>query len=140
MKFGVAIVAGALVMFASGYMLGYTTAVPDVLRATSLDLDEPGTLPEDGSAEATFQGGFEVPLDGDPAAAVTETNEQMVAEEMENLKRMVVPLLTDEEIKRIREEAARAGQATEAQPSRAGRGNRGKCPLSQPLPEDVKLT
>jgi hypothetical protein len=113
MKFGVAVVAGAFVMFASGYMLGYTTAVPDVLRATSLDLDELGTLPDD-SAENTFQGEFEIPVTEDPAGAVNETNEQMVAEEMENLKRMVVPLLTDEEIKRIREEVAKAAAAPEA--------------------------
>lgn len=117
MKFGAAVVAGALVMFASGYMLGYTTAVPDVLRATSLDLDELGTLSEDGAAETVIEGEFEVPMVDDPVGAVTETNEQMVAEEMDNLKRMIVPLLTDEEIKRIREEVAKAGQAPEAQPS-----------------------
>lgn len=97
MKNRVAVVVGALVMFVSGYILGYTTAIPDFLRASVLEIPEgEGPAIDDIVVDVTdqFGGG---PLDN-------EAN----LREIQELKKMIVPMLTDEEIKKIREEAAAA--------------------------------
>src|SRR5690606_6596719 len=110
MKYGAAVVAGALVMFASGYMLGYTTAFPDVLRAASLELDDMDQIPAVEDIESMLEAELEGPTATDPEPGSGESEEQFVAAEMEYLKRMIVPLLTDDEIKRIREDIAKSAE------------------------------
>lgn len=100
MKNRVAVVVGALGMFISGYILGYTTAIPDFLRSSVLEIPEgEGPAIDDFVVDITDQA-------RDPGAVSELTNDQANSKEVQELKRMIVPMLTDEEIKKIREEAA----------------------------------
>jgi len=107
MKYGAAVVLGALGMFVSGYFLGYSTAVPDVLRAADINTDD-FVLEEDGAIEVSA----DVPVDGmeadnpDGAPFSEDKMEELRLEEIQEIKKMIVPLLTDDEIKKYRDEAA----------------------------------
>jgi hypothetical protein len=115
MKYGAAVVLGALGMFVSGYFLGFTSAVPDVMRAANLNssgsiLDETITFDVNRSAPDSGNEG------ADPAV-LAESDAEMEAlrlREIEELKKMIVPLLTDDEIKKIREEAGKPANTEEA--------------------------
>ena len=119
MKYGAAVVFGALGMFVSGYVLGFTTAVPDAMRAANLNTD--GVAIDETT---TFEMAGGVPVQdtgaGDPAAASPSEAEMeaMRLQEIQELKKMIVPLLTDDEIKKIREEASKPARA-EVAPSDA---------------------
>lgn len=101
MKNRVAIVVGALVMFVSGYILGYTTAIPDFLRTSVAEMPE-GELPD--MDEMVIEGNDQFAIGTLPGI----NTDQAVSQEIQELKRMIVPMLTDEEIKKIREDAAAA--------------------------------
>ena len=122
MKNGAAVVVGALVMFVSGYFLGYTTAVPDILRASALgdgqdDLGLGDGVVMDITEEFKNENSEDsAPIDDSNLVPSTDEmpgDDNMGALELDQLKRMIVPLLTDEEIKKIRAEAAAASQAPE---------------------------
>ena len=114
MKYGAAVVLGTLGMFVSGYFLGFTSAVPDVMRAANLNnsgsvLDE--TITFDVNRSAPVSGD-----EGSDPAVLAESDAQMEAlrlQEIEELKKMIVPLLTDDEIKKIREEAGKPAKIEE---------------------------
>lgn len=106
MKYGIAVVVGALVMFASGYMLGYTTALPDILRAASVDGLDLSKIPTDVQLEQVMQGEIDISELGIEVDSEAVMDEEIGASELEHLKRMIVPMMTDEEIKRIRAETA----------------------------------
>jgi hypothetical protein len=110
MKNGAAVVVGALVMFVSGYILGYTTAVPDMLRASALDIPEGemSAMDDEMVIDVTDTIGAGNPGDGVSGPDEQTMNNQLQGSELEELKKMIVPMLTDEEIKKIREEAAAA--------------------------------
>ena len=121
MKYGIAVVVGALVMFASGYMLGYTTALPDILRAASVDGIDPSKLPVDVALQGEIDLN-EMDLGQEAAEEDQLVDEQLAASELEHLKRMIVPMMTDEEIKRIRAETSVLVPADSEQPAAAAHG------------------
>jgi hypothetical protein len=117
MKYGAAVVLGALGMFISGYVLGYSTAVPDVLRAANLNPD--GTMKLE---DMNFDVSGLIPV-SELEPTSTESSppseadlEAIRLQEIQELKKMIVPLLTDDEIKKIREEALNTTPA-EASPT-----------------------
>ncbi len=112
MKYGAAVVLGALGMFISGYVLGYSTAVPDVLRAANLNPDGSSQLDD-----MTIDISGSIPVSElEPTVAESSPPseadlEAIRLQEIQELKKMIVPLLTDDEIKKIREEALNAAPA-----------------------------
>ncbi len=108
MKYGAAVVLGALGMFVSGYILGYSTAVPDAMRAANLNdngdfIDETMSFEVSGSMPVAGAGAADTEM---PAISEKEL-EEMRLQEIQELKKMIVPLLTDDEIKKFRKDTSK---------------------------------